>query len=308
MPTLHPQAQAMLDAGKAAGGPPLYEMTVPQAREMMAMVAGLIGPGPELASVSDFSIDGSGRTIAARSYFPGPDAPGVVVYLHSGGWVLGTLDGNDALCRKLALASGLEVVAVDYAKAPEHPYPAAIEDVDAALAWVSEHIAAGRPLIVMGESSGATLATVAARHARDTGGPAVAMQVLVCPMTDLDSTTDSYAQFGNGEYINGAKDMDWFFSFYVPDPHQRAGADIAPLQAKDFSGLPPAIVLLAHFDALADEGRAYADALAAAGVTVDLLVAEDMGHAFLSMVNLLEVADRYVVDIGARLAAQVAAA
>jgi acetyl esterase len=305
--TLHPQAQGLLQMTRESGGKPMSEGTVEDARATMAMIGGMIGAGPEVAEVEDLVIAGDGRDIRARRYRPDGEAGGVVVYTHGGGWLMGTLDDFDAVARRLAVESGCEVVSVDYALAPEHPFPAAPDDAYAATAWIAEHVADGRPLVVVGDSSGGTLAAVTARRARDLGGPEIAMQVLVYPVTDADFSRPSYAEMGDGSYLNSTEDLRWFWEHYLPDEGARRDPDATPMSAGDVAGLPPAVVLVSRYDALHDEGVAYAERLREAGVDVELLEVDDQIHAFWTLVNVFESADHYVAEVGRRIAGAVAA-
>jgi acetyl esterase len=180
--TLHPQAQGFLDALAAQEAPPLYELTPEEARGVPAALAELIGPGPEVETVRDVSIPGPGGDIPARVYEPSADPPGTVVYYHGGGWVIGNLDQWDAVCRALAVASDCRVVNVEYRLAPEHPFPAPVEDSYAALEWVADNLAGGKPIVVAGDSAGGNLSAVVALRARDRNGPEIALQVLVYPV------------------------------------------------------------------------------------------------------------------------------
>lgn len=303
--TLHPQAAGLLQATRESGGKPMSEGSVEDARATMAMIGGMVGAGPDVARVEDIVIPGDGRDIRARHYRPSGDVAGVIVYTHGGGWVMGTLDDFDAVARKLAVESGCEVVAVDYALAPEHPFPAAPDDAYAATTWVAEHVADGRPLVVLGDSSGGTLAAVTARRARDRNGPAIAMQVLIYPATDADFTRRSYEEMGDGSYLNSMADMQWFWHHYLADEAARRDPDATPMSAEDLAGLPPALVLVSHYDALHDEGVAYAERLRDAGVPVTLIEVDDQIHAFWTLVNVFESADTYVATVGRHVADEV---
>jgi acetyl esterase len=207
-----------------------------------------------VASVRDIVIPGQAGGIPARVYSPAPDAPGVVVYYHGGGWVLGSADQWDASVRALTVASGCDVVSVDYRLAPEHVFPAATDDAYDALVWAAGSLANGRPLVVAGDSAGGNLAAVSALRARDTGGPSLAFQVLVYPVTDYDLDRKSYHQYDGTEFIVNRRDMAWFWDHYVPDPAARANPYASPLRANDLAGLPPAYVVTDEHDPLRDEG------------------------------------------------------
>ena len=310
--TVHPQAQQILDAKAVAGGPPLWELAPDEARAGVDANAAVIGPGPDLASVRDIVIPSPAGGMKARVYSPGANAPGVIVYFHGGGWVVGSLDGWDASCRALAAASGCDVVSVDYRLAPEHVFPAAVDDAFDALVWVAsdgpDGLAAGRPVVVAGDSAGGNLAAVCALRARDTGGPPLALQLLVYPVTDCDLERRSYRQYDGDELILNRRDMVWFWDHYLPDPAARVHPDASPLRARDLSGLPPAYVITAEHDPLREEGFDYADRLRAARVPVEHRHFGSQIHAFFTFVNVLEDADKAVADAGGAVRAAVEAA
>ncbi len=299
--SVSPQAQQVLDGRAAAGVPPTWEQTPAEAREGFAPVREMIGPGPHVASVRDIEIPGQAGAIPARVYEPVADPPGVVVYYHGGGWVLGSVDDWDAVTRALAVASGCTLVSVDYRLAPEHRFPAAADDAYDALVWVASSLAGGRPVVVAGDSAGGNLAAVVAQRARDTSGPALALQVLVYPVTDHDFGLASYREYDGREFILNRADMVWFWDHYAPDVSARSNPYASPLRAASVSGLPPAWVLTAEHDPLRDEGRAYADRLRAAGVPVEHRHYETQIHAFFTLVNVLDDADKAVAEAGAAI-------
>jgi acetyl esterase len=307
---MHPQAQQILDGKADFGAPPLWELTPDQARAGVDANASIIGAGPDVDSVRDIVIPSAAGGIKARVYSPAADAPGVVVYYHGGGWVVGSLDAWDASCRALAAASGCDVVSVDYRLAPEHVFPAAVDDAFDALSWVAapDGVAAGRPVVGAGDSAGGNLAAVCALRARDAGGPALAMQLLVYPVTDCDLERRSYHQYDGDELILNRRDMVWFWDHYAPDPATRVRPDASPLRARDLSGLPPAYVITAEHDPLREEGFEYAERLRAARVPVEHRHYGSQIHAFFTFVNVLEDADKAVADAGAAIRAAVEAA
>ena len=187
----------------------------------------------------------------------------------------------------------------------EHVFPAAVDDAYDALVWVAETLADGRPLVVAGDSAGGNLAAVCALRARDTGGPALALQVLVFPVTDHDLDRKSYHQYDGNELLNNRRDMAWFWDHYVPDPAARANPYASPLRATDLSGLPPTYIVTAEHDPLRDEVFGYADRLRAAGVPVEHRHYAEEIHAFFSFVNLLDDADKAVAEAGAAIRAAV---
>lgn len=301
---LHPQVRAMLDQIAASGLPQLHELPPADARAQAKLMTELVGAGPEVARVSEFSIPRSGGEIPARRYVPA-DAAGVILWIHGGGWVICDLDTHDAMCRLLANESGCEVVAIDYRLAPEHPFPAALGDCWDALAWVAEQ-AGGRPVIVAGDSAGGNLAAVCALRARDRGGPELALQVLVYPSTSGDLTTDSCVKYGSGpDTFLTVADMQWFWAHYVGDAADDSSPEFRPLRARDHSGLPPAIVVTAEYDPLRDDGFAYAEALRTAGVRVIHHHYDDVVHAFFGFVNMLSRGNEAVAQVGADIRAAV---
>jgi acetyl esterase len=307
MATLDPQVRELLDLLEASGLPPLWELSPPDARNQASALDELVGAGPEVGRVENFAIPTSWGEIAARRYVPG-DAAGVVLWIHGGGWVICDLESHDAMCRLLANRSGCEVVAIDYRRAPEHPFPAPLEDAWDALRWLSPR-SGGRPLILGGDSAGGNLAAVCALRARDRGGPALALQVLVYPVTDCNLDTPSYAQHGSGpDTFLTREEMEWFWRLYIADPDARANPEASPLRADDHSGLPPTIVLTAEYDPLRDDGIHYVQALEAAGVPVSHHHYDDVVHAFFTLVNLIVRGDEAVAQVGGEIREAVARA
>jgi acetyl esterase len=212
--------------------------------------------------------------------------PPAIVFYHGGGWVVGDLDTHDGTCRMLARETGAVVMAVDYRLAPEHPFPAATHDALTAFRWAVANprelaIAPGR-VAVMGDSAGGNLAAVVSLMARDDGGPTPIAQGLVYPATDLRADSVSHRLFAEGFFLSG-EDIRWFLDQYLPDRSLRTDPHVSPLLAEDLSGLPPAHVWTAGFDPLRDEGRAYAERLAASGVPARYRCLDDQVHGFLGM-------------------------
>jgi cation diffusion facilitator CzcD-associated flavoprotein CzcO/acetyl esterase/lipase len=264
-----------------SGLPPLHELSPQEARAAGARMAELYGRGPEMARVEDVE--------PGRLLVPNGRVRGVIVYYHGGGWVLGSLDQFDALARRLAAGTGCAVVLVDYRLAPEHRYPAALDDAWTALRWTAanvEQIAGGPvPLIVAGDSAGGCLAAVVTQRSLQ-DGPEIALQVLVYPVTDCDLDRDSYLDPDN-QLIVGRATMAWFWDHYAPDPSARSSAQASPLRARTLAGLPPAVVLTAQYDPLRDEGEAYAERLAREGVRVEHRRFDGQMHAFFQMGDIL---------------------
>jgi acetyl esterase len=273
----------------AQGGRPLHEQEPAEVRALGGHLAQLAGPGPELASVWEETLAaGDGGSFLVRVLAPAN--PGrVILYFHGGGWVTGHIDEFDTLGRRLAERTGSAVVLVNYRKAPEHPYPAAVEDAWTALTWTAgnlSRIAGGPvPVVVAGDSAGGNLAAVLALRARDRSGPPLAAQVLVYPVTDAGLDAPGYRAPENQLLLN-RDSMVWFWGHYAPD-ERRGEPDASPLRAASHIGLPPALVLLAEYDVLRAEGEAYAGKLAEAGVPVRIEVVPGQMHGFFTMVNIL---------------------
>ncbi|MDA0353209.1 MAG: alpha/beta hydrolase [Chloroflexi bacterium] len=271
-------------------GKPLHEGTPEEARALGPGMAALNGPGPEMARIEEHSIPVEGGSIQLRVLVPIASPAGVFVYYHGGGWVIGNIDEYDTLGRKLAERTSCAVVMVEYRLAPEHRYPVAVDDSYAALEWVAAHLGeiAGRtdiPLIVGGDSAGGNLSAVMALRARDRGGPDIALQVLVYPVTDADFNRPSYTDPEN-QLLLSRDGMLWFWDNYCPDVARRTEPDASPLRASDLSGLPPALVLTAEHDPLRDEGEEYAQRLQDAGVPVVFRRIEGQMHAFFQLLML----------------------
>jgi acetyl esterase len=280
---------AFLTQLAATGAKPLHEMSPVEARGLGALLREMYGPGPEMAEVREERIPVSGgATIAARVLIPSSAPRGVIVYLHGGGWVIGSIDEFDAFGRRLAQRTGAAVVLVDYRLAPEHRFPTAVEDSVAAVRWVDDHIEqiAGRrvPLVVAGDSAGGNLTAVVSLRAR-TAGPRIAAQVLVYPVTDAQFETACYRDPAN-QLLLTRDAMVWFWNHYAPDPAVRVHPDASPLRADDLSGLPPAIAVFAEHDVLRAEGEAYVERLRAAGVRVAQRCFSGQMHAFFTLINL----------------------
>lgn len=269
---------------------PRYETFTPdEARAAMAAsrkAAALVPP--PIYAVRDIAMAGvHGDVIQARLYMP-CDAAGLplLVFFHGGGFVLGDLDSHDILCRRLAIASDCAVLAVDYRLAPEHKFPAAVDDAIASVEWVLAHAAElgidGTRIGLGGDSAGANLATVVALHRKRSGLPHQACQVLLYPVTDLRCELPSHQIALDGLPVVGDT-MVWFRDHYLASPQQRADWRASPLRAEDVTGLPPAFVLTAGYDPLMDEGRAYAGKLREAGVAVTEKHYAGQLHGFLTM-------------------------
>jgi acetyl esterase len=301
--SVHPQAQQILDGKAAAGEPPNWELTPDEARAAVEANTAMIPAGPDLEYVRDIVIPSQAGGLPARLYSPSSSAPGLVVYYHGGGWVFGSLDGWDASARALAVASGCDVVSVDYRLAPEHVFPAAADDAYDALVWAASTSgpAQGRPIVVAGDSAGGNLAAVAALRARDFGGPPLVLQVLVYPVVDSNLDRRSYREYDGDEFFLNRRDMIWFWDHYAPDPAARVNPYASPLRASSLSGLPPAYLVSAEHDPLRDEAFAYADRLRAARIPVEHRHFGSQIHAFFTFTGVLDDADKAVSEVGAAI-------
>jgi cation diffusion facilitator CzcD-associated flavoprotein CzcO/acetyl esterase/lipase len=288
---VQPDVSIMLELIEGLGLPAMDTMSATDARAFSEAMATERAPGPEVGEVIDGTLPGAAGDLNYRLYRPSSDGPHpVVVYYHGGGWVLGSHESDDPFCRDLCLRTGAVVVSVDYRHAPEARFPAAADDAFAALRWVADHTAelGGVPghLAVAGWSAGGNLAAVVCQLARDAGGPHIVAQLLITPVTDgTDLDRPSYRENGEG-YILTAALMRWFWDHYG-DPDDRDNPLASPLRAADLSGLPPAVIVTGEFDPLRDEGAAYAEALAAAGVPVQHIAARGHIHTSLTAVDML---------------------
>jgi acetyl esterase len=313
--TLDSATAAFLDGMRAAGGKPLYEQTLEEARTgMRGASQQLAAPAEEMHQVVDRRIPAAGRDIGVRIYTPRPPGSGdtlpMVVFFHGGGFVAGDLDTHDAVARYIARHADAIVIAVDYRLAPEHRFPAAVDDAYDAVAWASAHAGelGGDParLAVAGDSAGGNLSTVACLLAKERGGPRIAFQALAYPVVNFtsDTTFPSRSRFGGGDYFLSERDMEWFRSLYFTDA-QREAADqrASPLGALNLAGLPPALVVTCGCDLLRDEGQAYAQRLAKAGVQVEQRCFEGTIHACMSFAGAIPIGLEVMGFIASRLRA-----
>lgn len=299
---LDEQTRWLREGQKTLGERPLNSTTPRSAREafnnsigMLKLLGGYYAP---VFTVRDLEIPGPAGMLAARLYLPdGKKRYPLFVYFHGGGWVLGGLESGDNIARFLCNRGKCAVLSVDYRLAPEHPFPAAVEDALAAVKWAADNaselsVDTGR-LVVGGDSAGGTLSAVVTQLARR-DGLRLAGQFLFYPGTDCANLdTQSYKDFGDGEYGLPQDDVEWFLDQYAPIPMDRRDPRLSPLMEADLGGLPPAVVVTAEFDVLRDEGEAYARKLVHAGVQVVLLRCNGMIHGFLNMIGLLNRATMY---------------
>jgi len=285
---LAPEYQAMLAQLAEQPGPKLSELSAAEGREMYRLMRPL-NDQLEVGRVEDRRVPAPTGEIPVRIYTPAGDGPfGILVNFHGGGWVIGDLDTSDAVCRGFCRAANCIVVSVDYRLAPEHVYPAAVDDAYAATCWVAENAAqlgGSGKLAVTGESAGGNLAAVVARRARDENGPKIDYQLLAYPVVDHDLSRQSYADNGEGNLLE-TETMVYFWDQYCPDPERRREPAASPLLAASLADLPPALVITAEFDPLRDEGNAYAAALKAAGVEAEAICFDGLIHDFLATAEL----------------------
>jgi acetyl esterase len=295
---LHPQCKAFLDMLAAAGGPPLEQLPLDEARKVPYQMIDAGGPEEPVAHVDTRVIPGSVE-IPVRVYRPtlDQDLP-ALVYFHGGGFVICNLDTHDRLCRNLANASGSVVVSVDYRLAPEHKFPAATEDAYAATRYVAEHAAEfgvdPNRIAVGGDSAGGNLATVVALMARDQGGPSLKFQLLIYPVTDFDDDSPSMREYSHDHFLT-RESMDWFIESYMAPASDRRSPYASPWYA-DLAGLPAAMVITGECDPLCDQGEAYARKLQSAGVAVELKRYDGMIHPFISLAGIIDAGRTAIAD------------
>jgi acetyl esterase len=290
---LHPQARAYLDQMAGLGLRPIDELTPAEARaQAEAGAATLSGPQDDVASIEDREVEG----VPVRVYTPdGADDGPAVVYFHGGGWVIGSLDTHDVTCRALANRAGCRVVAVDYRLAPEHRFPAAVDDCWTVTRWALEQTPA---VAVVGDSAGGNLAAVMALRARD-AGLRLAAQVLVYPVADHNLETASYVSNGSGYGLTAAG-MRWFWDHYLGGA-DGSSPDASPLRAPSLAGVAPALVVVCEFDPLYDEGVAYADRLREAGVPVRVSDYRGMIHGIVRMGALFDTTNDLLNEMAAEV-------
>jgi acetyl esterase len=290
---LDPLVKAFLDKAAAIPRPKAWEIPPAMARQSFAGLMQLTGPKDvPVGKIENFTIPSPGGEIRARAYAPiataGPQP--TLIYFHGGGFVVGSLESHDGLCRLLAAEGGFKVIAVDYRLAPEHPWPAAVDDAMAALQWIEADSAQlgvdGGRIAIGGDSAGGMLAAIVTQQARGKTKLRIAYQMLLFPNTQVGGETASLAEFAVGYFLE-RRAIEYFSSLYLPPGSDRNSPKVSPLRAKDFSGLPPAFVMLGGYDPLHDEGLAYAEKLKAAGVKVTIADYPDMVHCFIYLQTVL---------------------
>jgi acetyl esterase len=286
-----PQIQALLDKG--AGVPATHTLPVAVARTQYEARIALMAPAPAIAAASGAMINGPGGDLRIRIYTPHGIGPfPLLVFFHGSGFVLCSLDTHDGMCRNLCAGAQCVVASVDYRLAPEHKFPAGIDDCLCATRWAAAHAAelGADPtrIALAGDSAGANMAAVTALRVKEEGGPALCAQLLLYPVTDYHTPgTPSYEE--NAEGYGLTRDtMKWFWAHYLNDASEGGHPHASPLRAADLSGLPPALVITAEYDPLRDEGEFYADKLRRAGVPAALTRYDGVNHGFMFWVGVVD--------------------
>ena len=302
---LDPQVRAVLAYLAQLGLPSIDRIAAPEARRQYRETRAALQPAaPVLPLVRDLDTDEASGSIPLRLYRPSDGVLPALIFFHGGGWVVGDLETHDVVCRQLAAEAGVIVIAVEYRLAPEHPFPAPVDDCWAATRWIAAHavelgVDASR-LAVGGDSAGGGMAAVVALMARDAGGPALTYQILIYPVTDLRENVASHSKHSDG-YLLTRDLMRWYVAQYAPTSDRVLDWRASPLLAPSVNGVPPALVITAGVDPLRDEGEAYARRLEEAGVVVDYLCLGGMIHGFLTMGGKIDTAHRAVSTVAAAL-------
>jgi acetyl esterase len=295
---LDDEAREVLDMVAANVPPPPQSLTIEEFRSAAYAALAVSGEPEEMAAVEDTEVTGAQGPLRARRYAPPGKPAGLLVYFHGGGFVRGDLETHDPLCRRLARAAQCELLAIDYRLAPEHPFPAAVDDAVAVVESVAADTAA--PLAVGGDSSGGNLAAVAALHARDAGGPALVAQVLLYPVTDATMSSPSLDELATGRMLTRAA-LEWMYDRYLPAAVDRSDPRASPLLAEDVAGVAPAVIVTAGNDPLRDDGVRYAERLSQAGVYADHLSYGGTIHSFMLYAGALKRGVEAAADAGAAL-------
>lgn len=311
---LDPLLKTFLDQMAAQPAPKLWEVPPDVARAMFIAMMQIIGPKDvPIGKVENLTMPGPGGDLRLRNYTPvaaGGESLPTLIFFHGGGFVIGDLETHDGICRILANEAGARVIAVDYRCAPEHKYPAAVEDALAALNWIENNAAQlgvdANRLAVGGDSAGGALSAIAAQVAKETGKPKLLFQLLMFPVTQIGNETVSLREFAEGYFLERAT-LDWFYESYLPPDADKSDPRISPLNAKDLSGVPPAYVMLGGHDPLHDEGLQYAEKLRAAGVSVTVADYPDMVHTFIYFEGMLPQAHEALVAAANALKAALSA-
>jgi acetyl esterase len=302
---LDPHITAVLAMLEQSGVPPMYEGTAEEGRaQFLALTHGSRAAEQlvPVASTEDITVPGPQGELRARVHRPQADGPlPTIAFFHGGGWVIGDLDTHDNMARTLARGCGAVVVSVDYRLAPEHPFPAAVEDAVAAARWIAgnlDRFGGDSRLALAGDSAGGNLAAVVAQQLTAEGTP-LAGQFLIYPAVDSAGEYPSRVENARGYFLEQPS-MDWFYGHYAGDWEDATDPRLSPLHAPDLAGLPPAVVVTAEFDPLRDEGEAYADALRAAGVPTEARRYDGLIHGFFDMGTLSPAAQAAIDESCAR--------
>jgi acetyl esterase len=301
---LDPLARVFLDQVAALKRPPIETMPLAEERALFeATFTRLAGPPVDVGHVQDVLAPGPRGPIPVRIYTPlgASGALPLLVFFHGGGYVCGSRDSYDAVCRLLTQESGCVVASVDYRLAPEFPAPAPFEDSYAAFVWLATHAAEfgadGTRIAIGGDSAGGGLCANVALKARDTSGPAIAHQLLVYPAVENDVVSESYKAYSEGHFLTGER-MAFYWKCYVPEPELERQPYLNASSASTLRGLPATTIVLAECDPLFSQGVAYAERLRADGVPIELRVYDGMIHAFFSFTGLFPQGREAVVAAG----------
>ena len=319
---LHPQAATFLQQLSQLNSPPMETVPIEITRQALIAASQVKMAPANLARVETVMISRadyafrpslaqeasaaqSDDPLRVRIYWPHGKGPyPVCLYFHGGGWVLNNIDTHDDVARRLAEASGSVFVSVDYRLAPEHRYPASVEDAFTALQWIVANAAELQidpgKIAVSGDSAGGNIAAAVCLMTRDRSGPPISFQVLIYPITDCDLDRPSYRENADGYFLTTAQ-MRWFWQHYVSSPDQMSEPYASPLRAETLKGLPPALILTAEYDPLRDEGEAYGEALRKAGVPAEVIRYEGLIHAFIKRVDQFDTAMIAIRQIGTTL-------
>ncbi|HLX38772.1 MAG TPA: alpha/beta hydrolase [Candidatus Binataceae bacterium] len=302
---LDPQVEMLLKQMESAGAPPLNTLAPADARRLTAaMFTVPLGSEEPVRKVENRSIPGPAGQIPVRIYTPTGAGPfPMLVFIHGGGFVICDLDSHDAACRSLTNQANCVTVSIDYRLAPEHKFPAAVEDSYAAALWVSEHAKElngdANRMAIGGDSAGGNLSAVVSMLARDAGKPKICFQLLVYPATDAHRNTESHRKFT--DYFLTRDMIDYFIGHYLRGEADKNDPRMSIALAKNFKGLPPAHIITAEFDPLRDEGEAYAETLRKAGVAATVTRYPGMIHGFFTMANLLDQGKKAVAEAATAL-------
>jgi acetyl esterase len=302
----------LLDMLANSGQPKIWELPPADARNMALALTQMVEGKEPIGKIENGSLPGAGGALPFRMYTPasiGAEPPACIVYFHGGAWIFGNLDTHDCMCRMLANASGCGVISIDYRLAPEHKFPAGVEDAIAATKWVAAKASDigvdPARIVVAGDSAGGNLAAVVCQQAKK-GGPRIALQVLFCPVVDFSAENQSRLDFAEGYFLEKPL-MIWAGTHYLPSGVDIMDPRLSPLRATDLSGLPPAHIHTAGYDPLRDEAKDYADALEREGVKVRYTCHEHMVHHFYAMAGAIPYAKTALESAGAEIKAALAA-